>query len=76
MKRVGIEKGSRFLDVHSLRYTFNTLVRPILPQALLMQVMGHRSVAMTENYSHASVESTMKQLEGVKDSIEAVFKVE
>jgi hypothetical protein len=41
-----------------------------------MQLMGHRSLAVNDLYNHPSIEGTMKQLEGFRDSMEAVFKVE
>jgi len=74
LKKEGISKKGRFLDCHSMRHSFNTIIRPILPQALVMQMMGHRSVAVNDVYNHPSAESQMKQLEGFTDAIDAAFK--
>ena len=59
LERIGItdeERRRRCLNFHSLRHFFNSSMRGKIPDAILRQLTGHSTEAMTEHYSHFRLE--------------------
>lgn len=54
LEAAGISGSDRNLVVHSLRHTYNSRMRRVLPDAVLRALTGHRTEAMTERYDHSS----------------------
>lgn len=54
-------EGKRFIP-YSGRYTFNTTLKPFLPAAVLMTLMGHVDAAMPERYDVPVLLERMRQL--------------
>ncbi len=73
LEQAGIIQGGRKLVVHSLRHTYNTLMREILPEKILREFTGHRSVKMTDHYDHPDLEKRLKSLQESKPLIESVW---
>jgi integrase len=65
--RIGVDeerRRERNIVYHSLRHTFNTVMRGRIPDAKLQSLTGHRTKRMLEHYTHW-------QLEDYKDVLEA-----
>ncbi len=73
LDRAGIDATGRNLKVHSFRHTFNTLMREILPEKILREFTGHRSVKMTDRYDHPNLEKRLKNLQETRPLIESVW---
>jgi integrase len=73
-KPVRIVKGDRFLTTHSLRHTFNTMMRRSIPADALLALMGHRDSRMSDLYDHPGVEDRIRALEGVRPQIEKALQ--
>ena len=73
LKRAGIETNGRNLVPHSFRHTFNTLLRPIVPEPVLRKLTGHKSKSMTDLYDHPTIESMFSGLSASKNLIESAF---
>ncbi len=69
-----IDYKNRNLVVHSLRHTYNTHMRKILPEEILREFTGHRSEKMTDRYDHPILEDRLKNLQSVKKLIEKVWE--
>ena len=72
-KPMRIDRGARYLTPHSLRHTYNTLVRRTIPADALLALMGHRDSRMSEHYDHPEIADRIKALEGVRPQIEKVL---
>ncbi|MDR0524992.1 MAG: site-specific integrase, partial [Spirochaetaceae bacterium] len=59
----------RRLCVHSLRYTYVTRMRRELPAELVMKMVGHTKVDMTDYYTKKALEES---LAGIMDAVGAV----
>jgi integrase len=69
ISRAGIPtEGRRFIP-YSGRYTFNTTLRPFLPAAVLMAIMGHVDPAMPERYDVPVLLERMRQLAPYREEI-------
>lgn len=73
-KPVRIERGERFLTTHSLRHTYNTAMRRVIPADALLALMGHRDSHMSELYDHPETADRIKALEGVRAQIEGALQ--
>jgi integrase len=59
LERIGIteeQRKSRVLLFHGYRHGFNTYIRGKVPDEQLRRVTGHKTLAMSDTYDHASVE--------------------
>jgi integrase len=56
LKNAGISTENRKLPPHSLRYTYNTKMRRLVPKELLQMMIGHESDAMTDLYTRAQLD--------------------
>jgi integrase len=69
IKTAGIPtEGKRFIP-YSGRYTFDTTVKPFLPAAVLMALMGHVDPAMPERYDVPILLERMRQLAPYRQEI-------
>ena len=57
----GIESGDRYITAHSLRHTYNSQMRKVLPEGLLQYMMGHKSRSMTERYTNLLPADRLRQ---------------
>jgi integrase len=72
-KPVRIDKGDRYLTTHSLRHTYNAMMRRSIPADALLALMGHRDSRMSEHYDHPEIADRIKALEGVRGQIESIL---
>jgi integrase len=59
LNRMGItetERKLRNLTFHSWRHFYNTMLRGRIPDSKLQKLTGHRTQAMTERYSHFTMD--------------------
>lgn len=69
-----IPMENRRLAVHSLRYTYDTMMKRRLPQNVLMDIMGHRDQQMLERYSNPQLEQAAKEISVYSASIESMWE--
>lgn len=74
LRRAGIDTSTRNIVVHSLRHTYNTRMRSILPQETLQYMVGHSSKAMTERYDQATAFDKIQGLLSQKDVINKAWE--
>jgi len=68
-EKAGIQSKGRRIIPYSGRYTFNSSVKPFLPQEVLMTLMGHVDAAMPERYDVPVLIERMKQLAPHRENI-------
>jgi integrase len=61
LKAAGIGAGDRYITAHSLRHTYNSQMRKVLPEGLLQYMMGHKSRSMTERYTNLLPADRLRQ---------------
>jgi len=61
LERAGVNKEGRNIVVHSLRHTYNTVMRKVLPEAMLRFQLGHKNQKMTERYDGSKPLERLKQ---------------
>jgi integrase len=69
-----IKPGDRNIVVHSFRHTYNSMMRTVLPDAILRAMTGHRSESMTRVYDHPDAEALVRRLDSVKGLIDAPWE--
>jgi len=75
IEKTEIDTTDRNLRPHSLRHTYNTMMRNILPETVLREFTGHRSESMTNNYdSRDFLEERLNKLSDSKKLIEGVWQ--
>jgi integrase len=73
MKNIGIDYRERKITIHSLRYTFNTIMNKKMKGDDLRLLMGHRSEKMTEYYDRSTIYDNIPSLLKNSDIINSVF---
>jgi len=73
MKRAAIEANGRNLVAHSLRHTYNTIMRRRLPEDTLHALTGHSSRAMSERYDHPQLTDRLRAIEGARRAVEGLL---
>lgn len=68
-----IRREGRYLTPHSLRHTYNTAVRRVIPADALLALMGHRDSRMSELYDHPEIADRIRALEAVRPQIEGAL---
>jgi integrase len=68
-----IERNGRKLVPHSLRFTYVTQVRRELPSEMVMKLVGHTSINMTEYYNKKVLDQTLKNLTGADAAVANLF---
>ena len=74
LRKNGIDEKSRNLTVHSLRFTYNTMMKKEISGDDLRLMMGHVSEQMTEYYDKSKALDHLSDLLENKDRINSVFK--
>ncbi len=74
LARAECKTTGKNLVVHSLRHTYNTIMRPVLPEEILRLFTGHKTPEMTALYDHPALLDQIKKLEGARGIVEAVWK--
>jgi len=74
LERAEIDTEDRNLVVHSLRHTYNTRMRALIPQDDLQYMVGHNSRAMTERYDQTTTLDKIKGLLPQKDVINKAWE--
>lgn len=69
----GIDTEKRNITVHSLRFTYNTMMRRQISESDLRLLMGHTSEAMTDYYDRSSVIDNIPRLLQNKDIIDNIW---
>jgi integrase len=64
----------RNLVAHSLRHTYNTIMKQVLPEEILRMFTGHKTPEMTEHYDHPALMDQIKKLEPSRKIVEKVWK--
>jgi integrase len=64
----------RKLVPHSLRYTYVTRMRRELPAEMVMKMVGHTSVEMTDYYTRSNIEEIIKSIEGAEYAADTHFE--
>jgi integrase len=70
LDRLGIDHIKRRLTVHCLRYTYNTRMRTKLPESVLREFIGHRSVDMTDHYDNPILLERLKDYQDMRPTVE------
>jgi integrase len=73
LKKQEIKINQRWLVPHSLRHTFNTFMRTVLPAAVLQACTGHKSEGMSNHYDHPSIGEMNKRVEPARAMLEKIF---
>ena len=71
--RAGIEIGDRNLVAHSLRHTYNTIMKGILTAEMLREFTGHRSEEMTDRYDNPYLLDRLKQFQSSRQLIDKTW---
>lgn len=73
LRKNGIDHTGRNITTHSLRFTYNTLMRKEISGDDLRMMMGHASEEMTDYYDKSTVLEHLPELLNNKDSINSIF---
>jgi integrase len=57
------ERKKRNVTFHSWRHLFNSLARSRMPDYKVQKITGHRTIEMTDHYTHASLEDLREVLD-------------
>ena len=61
LANAGISTAGRRLTPHSLRFTYDTKMRALLPPDVLREYIGHRSEQMTDHYDRATQQPAVER---------------
>jgi len=73
MEKAEIDYSDRYLDVHSLRHTYNSHMRGLLDESNLMAFTGHRTVKMLEHYDQKTVAEKLQRRVGLRGQVDLFF---
>lgn len=73
-KKLGINYKERHLCIHSLRFTYNTLMRKEISGDDLRAILGHTSQTMTDYYDKSTVLDKLPELVKNKNAINEIWK--
>ncbi len=79
LERAEVKINGRNIVVHSLRHTYNTIMRDLLiagnvPEEYLRWFTGHKNVTMTDRYDHPEIDRRMKAVISVAPQINQFFE--
>lgn len=74
LEKAGLKTKGRKLGVHSLRYTYNTLLETVLSSKTLLQFMGHTSEQMTRHYSRPYWTQRLAEYQDQKVLVERLWR--
>lgn len=69
ISNTGIPIEHRVITPHSLRFTYNTRMRRLIPGEPLRLMIGHTTVGMTDYYTRLEIEEDFLSLESHRDNI-------
>jgi integrase len=72
LEKNGIESGDRWLTPYTLRYTFRSRMHGNMDLKTIMDMMGHRSEEVSENYLQINPEM-FKVFEGYQEKIDRLW---
>ena len=73
LENAKIQTAGRVLVTHSLRHTYNTLMRRSLSLEALQLMVGHRSQALTDRYTHEGPDQLIAALEPERKKVDTAF---
>ena len=73
LKKNGIDHRERNITIHSLRFTYNSLMRPEISGDNLRLMLGHVSASMTDYYDKSEALQHVPELLKNKDIINSVW---
>ena len=73
VKKSKIPTDGKKISPHSLRYTYITRMRGLLPGETVRKLAGHSSIEMTDYYTRASIGDLIEELSPTKESVERCF---
>lgn len=74
LKKNGIDWKERNIGIHSLRFTYDTIMRPEISGSDLRLMIGHVSEQMTEYYDRSQALDHLPALMQNKSVIDSIFK--
>jgi integrase len=74
VERAEINTEGRNLVAHSLRHSYNTLMRAVLPEEVLRRFTGHKTPKMSATYDHPALLDQIKKLAQSRGIVEAAWK--
>ena len=75
LKRADIDIGDRNLVAHSLRHTYNTIMKGILTAEMLREFTGHRSEEMTDRYDNPYLIDRLRQFSSSRKLIDKTWEI-
>ena len=75
LKRADIDIGDRNLVAHSLRHTYNTIMKGILTAEMLREFTGHRSEEMTDRYDNPYLIDRLQQFSSSRKLIDKTWEI-
>lgn len=73
LRNIGVDAKARNITVHSLRFTYNTMMKGEVSGEDLRLMMGHVSESMTDYYDRADVLDKLPTLLLNKDKINGIW---
>lgn len=74
IQEAGIEKGTRKLTPHSLRFTYVTRMRRNESGETVQKIAGHSSIAMTDYYTRICIPEMVKSLQPARAAANMLFE--
>jgi integrase len=72
--KAGIQKNGRKIVCHSLRYTYVTRMRRELPAEIVMKMVGHANVEMTDYYTNrGALDEAITAISGAMTAADNLF---
>lgn len=73
LQKLGIDFRERKLSIHSLRFTYNTMMKSEISGEDLRAMMGHTAETMTDYYDRSTAIDKLPALQKNKETINSVF---
>ncbi len=75
LQKLGIDYRERNLSIHSLRFTYNTMMKSEISGDDLRAMMGHTAETMTDYYDRSTALDKLPALQKNKNKINNVFDI-
>jgi len=75
LRKIGVDAEARNITSHSLRFTYNTIMRQFISGDVLRSLVGHNTERMTDYYDKISLEDKMAGLLENKAVIDSAWSV-
>lgn len=73
LKKIAVDTVERNISAHSLRFTYNTMMRQFISGDVLRKLVGHNTERMTDYYDKSDLADKMKVLLESKAVIDSVW---